>query len=193
MFWMPAETERPSNGPSTGTLPGNCGNRLVNAAMASRASPSMTTGLVDQHPELRQAPERGERAPFERLVGEAKAWKPFEECGDGQLRLEPRKRGAEAEVRATSKRLVAHVLARDVEAVGVRVAVGIAIGGSERDHHGFSATDRAAADLEAAHRNSPALHHRGLEAEDLLDGVRDPRGVVPELLELIRVTKQHPE
>ena len=50
----------------------------------------MLRSLVDQHPELRQAPERGERAPFGRLIGKADARETLEDVHDSQLRLEPR-------------------------------------------------------------------------------------------------------
>src|SRR5215831_16484721 len=96
-------------------------------------------------------------------------------------------------MRSTSERLVVDLLARDVEAIGLPVLVRIAIGGGERHHHGFATTNRTAADLEIAHRDARGLDHRRLEAEHLLDGVRDQGWVAAELLELIRMTEQHPE
>ena len=61
------------------------------------------------------SPGRGtrERAPLEPLIGEANARETLEE--GGELGLEPRKRRAQAEVRATPERAMVHTLARDVE------------------------------------------------------------------------------
>src|SRR5215510_11182165 len=84
--------------------------------------------LAHHHRKLHQAPECGERPPLERLVGEPDAREALDEGGDGELPLEPRERRAQAEMRAAAERAVMHVLARDVEAVGLRVFRGIAIG-----------------------------------------------------------------
>src|SRR5262249_57847816 len=149
--------------------------------------------LVDPYPELHQPSEGGQRPPFERFVGEVKAGEALEQGRDRELRLEPRQRRAETKMRAASERLVAQLLARGGEAAGLPIPAGIAIGSGERHHHGFAATNRTAADLAIAHRDARGLDHRRLEAEHLLDGVRDQGGVFSELLELIRVTKQQPE
>ena len=69
--------------------------------------------LRHHHRKLHQAAERGERAPLEPLIGEANARETLEE--GGELGLEPRKRRAQAEVRATPERAMEHVLARDIE------------------------------------------------------------------------------
>jgi hypothetical protein len=49
------------------------------------------------------------------FIGEANAREALEESGNGELGLEPRKRGAQGEVRATPERAMVHTLARDVE------------------------------------------------------------------------------
>src|SRR6266478_4446553 len=45
--------------------------------------------IVDDHRKPREAPERRERAPVERLIGEADAREALEEGGDGELSFEP--------------------------------------------------------------------------------------------------------
>jgi hypothetical protein len=67
--------------------------------------------------------------PFERLVGEAQVREPLQQGGDGEPRLEPRERRTQAEVHARTERVVLHVRARDVEAVGLRAHVRIPIRG----------------------------------------------------------------
>src|SRR5262249_24130891 len=51
--------------------------------------------LVDPYPQLRQAPEGGQRSPCERLVGEAKAGEALEHGGDSELRFESGQRRTE--------------------------------------------------------------------------------------------------
>ena len=108
------------------------------------------------------------------------------------LGLEPRQRRAEAEVNAAAERVMVHVRSRDVEAVGLRVNLRIAIRGGEQRDHRFAATHRAAADRDVGRRDARALHHRRLEAQNLLDGVVDQRGVVAQLVQLLGVPEQDP-
>src|SRR5262249_33119261 len=122
------------------------------------------------------------RSPFERLVAEAKAGEALEQGRDRELCLESRQRRTETKMRAAPERLVVDLLARDVEAVGLPIPAGVAVGRRGRPHHGVAATNGTAADLEIAHRDARGLDHRRLEAEHLLDGVRDQGRVAAELL-----------
>jgi hypothetical protein len=63
------------------------------------------------HRKFRPAAEREERAPREPLIGEANARETLEESGNGELGLEPPKRRAQGEVRATLERAMVHTLA----------------------------------------------------------------------------------
>src|SRR4030095_2208373 len=91
-----------------------------------------------------------------------------------------------------AERLMMYVPPRHVEAVWLRVNLRISIGGGEEHEHRLAATHRAAADAAFGRGDAPALRHRRLEAQNLLDGVVDQRGVGAQLVELRRVPKQEP-
>ena len=117
-----------------------------------------------------------------------------QEGRERQLGLEPRERRAEAVVAGPAEGEVAVVRPADVEPIGVREPLGVAVGrGHHRDDR-LPLADRPAAEL-AVRRGEPGgVLDRALEAEELLDGRWDEPGLAAQELPLVGVSQQreHP-
>ena len=106
--------------------------------------------------------------------------------------LQPRQRGAEAEVPAAgAERLVLGVAAH-VEAVGVLVARRVAVGGDVPHDDLVALADRLAGELGVARGGAPEVGEGGEHAQRLLDGAGDQRRVVEQELALLGVLHERP-
>ena len=100
-----------------------------------QTSPIDQKYLLNQNTKPGQAAECGARMPFERLIGETKVWEALHDGKDCELSFEPRQRRAEAEMRATTERVMVRIRPRDIEAIRLRVDARIAIRGGEGREH----------------------------------------------------------
>src|SRR5262245_9283952 len=78
----------------------------------------------------------------------------------------------------------------DVEVLGVLEDRGVAVRGAEQQQQVRAGRDRYAADLDRLGRLPPPGDDRGVEAQHLLDGVRDEGGVAAYLLPGVTVGQQ---
>src|SRR5947207_9279432 len=115
--------------------------------------------------------------PHERLGRrrEPEAGQPSQQRPERDLRLEPRERRAEAVVAAAAEADVLRLaLGEDVQRVGIREALRVAIGGAEDHDHRAAATDRLSPQLDV--RCGPAVQRPldgPVEADKLLDRPRE--------------------
>ncbi len=91
----------------------------------------------------------------------------FVEC---DAALQPGQVGAQATVHALAEGEVGDVVAPDVERIGVVVAPGVAVGGSEQHQDGATGGDRSVVTVVVAQREAPDMGSRRLEAQRLVDG-----------------------
>ena len=77
--------------------------------------------------------------------------------------------------------------AMDVEAVGIRELLGIAIGRAEEEKHPLTLPEHLSADFDVAAQGSREKIGGHLVARDLLEGIRDPGGVFAECATLLGV------
>src|SRR5262249_24077566 len=102
-------------------------------------------------------------------------------------------RSPEAEVNAVAERDVAVELAVDIEAGGIRIAALVAPPRSGEEHHLRALWHALAMPLDVA-GDAPCLHpRRRLEAQQLLDSVRNLARIVDQLPALLGEARQgHP-
>src|SRR5262245_57708944 len=148
----PAEKMRLAISASTRSSPsfasvfalGTFGRRLARAAspplrLAARARIALNEAIATTSPTRRQPVEAAQHeglAPIGMLgVVEPQRRQTPQQGGDGDLALDAGELGAEAEMDAAAERQGADVGARDVEAVGVGIGGGIAVGGAEQAQH----------------------------------------------------------
>ncbi len=115
---------------------------------------------------------------------------PRERLLERDAPLEARQRGPQAEVDAVAERDVVVDAAVDVEAIGIGELALVAIGGAGEQQHLRAGGHDLAVQLDVAGRPSALHRRRRLEAQELLDRVRDQPAVGGELLALLGVLGQ---
>src|SRR6185312_7674019 len=112
------------------------------------------------------------RAPFRRLdIVKLEAGKAAQQGRDGDLAFEPRQLRAETEMDAAAEGQRLDLLACNVEPVGLGVDFGVAIARTQEAQNGFALRDRDIADRNALERGTAGELHRGIVAQQFLDGV----------------------
>ena len=122
------------------------------------------------------------RRPGDRVVAEDR-----KRLLQGDLRLEPGQRRAEAAVHALAEAQVAEPAAGDVEPVRIGEAALVAVRGAVDQHHPAAGRDGHAVQGDLAGGGAADQLQRGSETDRLLDGVRDERRLVPQQRALVRV------
>ena len=165
---------------------GGAGCRTPAAAAARRRRHGTTTGSVSQ-PRTVEVGESLARVAVDLPLGE-----PLEHLFERDAPFEAGERGAEAEVDAEAEREVLADLAVDVEPVAVRVAPVVAVRRADEEQHDAAFGHRLAVELHVARRRTrPTCGAGRLEAQQLLDRVRDERRILDELAPLVGVLGQH--
>ena len=161
------------------------GHCYLNSSLVERISPK-TAGIESQ--------PRTVDVGDERRVGQVDI--PFGEALEDLLQrdaaLQPGQRRAQAVVGADTEGQVLAVLAVDVEnvAVGRELAV-VAVGRADEHHHHAALGHRLAVVLDVAGDVAGHVRRGRLEAQQLLDGLRDQRRVLDELAALVGVFGQN--
>src|SRR3954451_22636848 len=107
------------------------------------------------------------------LAGQLDAGVALERLLDERAQLQPRERGAQAEVPAARAEGLVLGVALDVEVVGVLVDVLVAVGRHVPHGHLVALADDLAAQLDLARRRAAKVREGGEHAQRLLDGARD--------------------
>src|SRR5207249_4938694 len=113
-----------------------------------------------------------------------------QERGQRDRRLEPRERGADAEVDPVPEREMAAVAAAEVEAVRLVEPLGIAVRGAREGEHEVARADGLAAQHDRPSCAAAKALDRAVVTEQLLDGARGESRVPSQALELGRVPEQ---
>src|SRR5215470_6974581 len=135
---------------------------------------------------LRSAQEQ-RVAPLEAVARGAQPGEAVEERADPDRRLDSREARAEAVVGAEGEREVVRDLAREVEAVRVAEALGVAVHRAEEEVHHRAARDDRARDLRVVEHHAVVHLHRAVVAQELLDGVRGELRALAQEPQLVRV------
>ena len=134
----------------------------------------MTTGRVSQP----RTVEVG--VSLARSVSTSHSGKRCKHLVERHPAFEARQRGAEAEVGAVAEGEVAARVAVDVEPVAIRELAVVAVGRPGQEEHRAALGDRVAVELDVPRGAAPDVRRGRLEAQELLDGVRDEgRGPPP--------------
>ena len=105
----------------------------------------------------------------------------------GDLRLEPGQRRAEAAVHALAEPEVTEPPAGHVEPVWIGEAALVTVGGAVDQHHPTAGRDGHPVQRDLAGRGAADQLQRGGQADRLLHGVRDERRLLPQQRALVRV------
>ncbi len=112
------------------------------------------------------------------------------ERGQDQLTFQLGERLADTGVDAGTEGEVRMALARHVEAIGIRVAIRIAIGGGDQQQHLGIGRNGDAVDRDRLGRGAPDMRRRRAMAQPLVEGRRQQRRVGAYRLPLRRIGRQ---
>lgn len=108
--------------------------------------------------------------PGERLRLERQFRQPAQQGLESHLTFEPRQRRSEAEMSAGSERQVAIVFSRDIQTVGIRETIRIAVRRAHDRHDRLALVDAFSSPLELLRDQANRMLDRALKAEEFLDG-----------------------
>src|SRR6266568_3748422 len=114
---------------------------------------------LERNRERAQAPQGQALAVLGRVRGQGQLRHPLQQRIDGDLPLDAREGGAEAEVNSPAEGDVTIVRARDVETVGVGKLGRVTVGGPDEGQDQLAFADRAAADGDVFARNARGTLH----------------------------------
>src|SRR5262245_31489809 len=129
-------------------------------------------------------------APLEAVPRGAQAGEAVEERADPDRRLDACEARAEAVVGAEGEREVVRDLAREIEAVRVAEALGVAVHRAEEEVDHRCARNDHARDLRVVEHHAVVHLHRAVVAQELLDGVRGELRALAQKPQLVRVAEE---
>ncbi len=110
-------------------------------------------------------------SPAYRFIHETKTWIAPQQTAEDNLKLEAREGSPEAVVDAAPESQVFFERPRDVEAIGVREDLGVAIRRADREHHGVAGGDRPSANRDVLQGATSRKRDRRIVSQAFLDGL----------------------